>query len=213
MNQSRFVSVSSGRAQSVGSARHVRPHPEQHGAARRVAGARHGQAQLDARHLAGRLAADLAHRLDDVAEAVDVGLAEVAAAGVDRQPAVGPLEVAVGDEVVELLRLAEAHLGDGHQHRAGEVLVELGDVDVGGLHAGPLPQLSPDVAVVGGGEARLVERGDAVAMVEAVGGGHDRDTGALAKVARPLRRGDDDRRRAVVLRAAVVEVERLGDPA
>ena len=54
--------------------------PEEHGAARREARARHGQAQLDAGHLARRLASDLAHRLDDVAEAVDVGLAEVAAA-------------------------------------------------------------------------------------------------------------------------------------
>ena len=54
--------------------------PEQHGAARRVARTRHRQAQLDAGDLAGRLAAHLAHRLDDVAEAVDVRLAEVAAA-------------------------------------------------------------------------------------------------------------------------------------
>ena len=53
--------------------------PEQHGAARREAGTGHRQAQLDVVDLARRLAADLAHRLDDVAEAVDVRLAEVAA--------------------------------------------------------------------------------------------------------------------------------------
>ena len=91
------------------------------------------------------------------------------------RPAVRPLDVAVGDEGVELLRGAEAHLGDGHQHRAGEVLVELGDGDVGRRHAGPLPQLLGHLAVVGGGEAGLVEGGDAVAGLEALGRGDDRD--------------------------------------
>ena len=94
----------------------------------------------------------------------------------------------------------------------GEVLVELGDRDVGRRDAGALPQHPPDVAVVGGREVGLVERADAVAVLEAVGGGDDGDAGP-AQVAGPLGRRHDDRRGAVVLRAAVVEVERLGDPA
>ncbi len=91
------------------------------------------------------------------------------------QPAVGPLQVAVGDEVVELAWLAEPHLGERHEHRPGEVLVELGDRDVGRLHPGSLPELTPDMAVMCGGEAGFVERAGAVAMVEAVRAGDDRD--------------------------------------
>src|SRR6185369_11131910 len=114
VNQGRFASVSSGTPQLAGSAP-TSDLPEEHGTARRVAGPRHRHAQLDSRDLARRLASHLAHGLDDVAEAVDVRLAEVPAARVDRQAAVGPLEIAVGHEVVELARLAEPHLAERHE--------------------------------------------------------------------------------------------------
>ena len=52
----------------------------------------------------GNLGEAYIHGFDDVAEAVDVRLTEVAAARVDRQPPVGPLQVAVRDEVVDLAR-------------------------------------------------------------------------------------------------------------
>ena len=80
-----------------------------------------------------------------------------------------------------------------------------------GLHAGALPQLAPDMAMVRGREVRLAERGDAVAVLEPVRAGDDRDA-ARGEVARSLGGRDDDGRCAVVLGAAVVEVERLRDP-
>ena len=67
------------------------------------------------------------------------------------------------------------------------------------------------MAMVRGREVRLAERGDAVAVLEPVRAGDDRDRLA-AEVARSLGGRDDDGGCAVVLRAAVVEVERLGDP-
>src|SRR5947209_7903996 len=85
VNHARLTASSWGRAQSFGSSPATSGRPEQDGAPRRVAGARHRQAELHAVDLARRLAPHLSHRLDDVAEAVDVRLAEVAAARVDGQ--------------------------------------------------------------------------------------------------------------------------------
>ena len=58
----------------------------------------------------------------------------------------------------------------------------------------------------------LVERAGSVACAEALRSGEDRH-GLLAQVACALGRRHDDRGGAVVLGAAVVEMERLDDPA
>src|SRR5437763_40121 len=97
-----------GNAQSSGSSP-ISDASEEHGAARRIAGTRHRKAQVGILDLAGRFASDLSDGLDDIAEPVDVALAQVATARIDREATVWPLEVAIGDEVVELTWLAEAH--------------------------------------------------------------------------------------------------------
>ena len=114
---------------------------EQHRAARRSARSGHRKAELDPLDLAGGLPPDLADRLVDELEAVDVRLGQVAPAGVQGQRPVGPLEVAVGDELVQTLGGAETDVGDGDQRRAREVLIELGHVDLGRLD----PRLRPEV--------------------------------------------------------------------
>ena len=65
-----------------------------------------------------RAAADLAHAFEDVVQAVDVRLAEQAAVGVHRQPAL-ELDVAVGDEVARLARPAEARSPPAAGTRSG----------------------------------------------------------------------------------------------
>src|SRR5215217_3988535 len=141
VNQASLNGVRAGRAQSGGSTLIDAPSdlPEQQRTARCVVRTRDRQAQLGPLDLARRLAADLADGLDDVAETVDVRLTQVAAGGVDRQPTVRPLDVAVGHEGVELLRRAETHLGDRHERRPGEVLVELGDRNIGRGDPAALP--------------------------------------------------------------------------
>ena len=105
---------------------------EQDGAAGGVTRARHRQAQFDVGHLAGRFTPNLADCLNNVAKSMNVRLAQIAAAGVDRKAAVGPLDVAVGYELVDFFRTAESHFGNGDQDRTGEVFVELSDLDVFG---------------------------------------------------------------------------------
>ena len=72
----------------------------------------------DVGHLVGGGAAHLAHRFDDVVDPVDVGLAEQAAVGVDRERAV-ELDVAVGDEVLRLAAAAEARTPRAAGRRRG----------------------------------------------------------------------------------------------
>src|SRR5690606_5165852 len=74
-------------------------------------------------------ATDQPDALGDAVHAVDVGLAELAAVGVDRQPA-PHLQVAVGDEVAGLSPGAEAQLLQLRQHQRGEVVVQDGRVHV-----------------------------------------------------------------------------------
>ena len=88
-------------------------------------------------HLARRLAAELAHRLDLELEAVHVALGEVAAARVERQAPARREQVVEREELVGLLGGEEAVLDEAHQDAAGEVLVALQHVDV----------LGPDAAI------------------------------------------------------------------
>ena len=74
--------------------------------AQRAAGAvRQGQVAVRHLHLRVRLAAQLAHRLDDLGDAAAVGrvvVAETAAVGVERQLADARDQIAVGDELAAL---------------------------------------------------------------------------------------------------------------
>ena len=104
------------------------------------AGAGGDQDRAVAGDLVDRGAADLADRLGDAVHAVDVGLAELAAVRVERQPA-AQLDGAVGDEVPGLAARAEAELLQLHQHVRGEVVVEHGGPHVGRADPGLPPQL------------------------------------------------------------------------
>src|SRR4051794_20579055 len=73
------------------------------------AGAGGDEHVLDVGNLVDRRTAQLPDRLRDAVHAVQVGLAELAAVGVERQPP-AELDRAVGDEVLRLAALAEAEL-------------------------------------------------------------------------------------------------------
>src|SRR5207247_11060343 len=79
-------------------------------------------------------------------KAWDRGLDQIPATRVEWQAAVRPLQVAVADEGLDVARLAEPDVGDRHQRRAGEVLVELRDVDFVRPHAGGVPEMRADTA-------------------------------------------------------------------
>ena len=145
---------------------------------------------------------------------MNVSLGEVAPAGVRGQRAVGPQQVPFLDEAPAPALLAEAEVLDGHEHLAGKVLVELGNVDVGGADAGAFVDLAGHV-----GEAR--------SRPEVVGPGHSVRAVAFAHALR--RAGDVDRRTpraldalharhhhgagAVAFLAAIVEPVGVGDEA
>ncbi len=99
------------------------------------------QRSLDVLHLAGRIAANLAHRFVDHLEPMDVRLAEVAAARVERERGVRTDEPAARDEFLDAIGLREPHLAERHQDRPGEVLVELDDLDVLRPASSVLPQV------------------------------------------------------------------------
>src|ERR1700755_352418 len=99
------------------------------------AGARGDQDGAVAGDLVDRGAADLADRLGDAVHAVDIGLAELAAVRVERQPA-AQLDRAAGDEVPGLAARAEAELLQLDEHVRGEVIVEDGGPDVGAGDSG-----------------------------------------------------------------------------
>src|ERR1700704_2997074 len=75
---------------------------------------------------------------DDVPEAVDAAGAEAAAKGVERQFAV-QFDAAVLDEIERLALLAEPVGFETVDHRGGEAVVDLGDIDVLWREAGALP--------------------------------------------------------------------------
>ena len=101
-------------------------------------------------HLAGRFAPDLTRRLHHQPEAVHVALGQVATAGVEREPAIGPRQVLRRQEPLRLLGRAEAVLHERHDHTAGEVLVRLDHLNVGGADAGHRPEAAGERAEVGG---------------------------------------------------------------
>ena len=107
--------------------------------------------------LVGGRAADQAHALGDAVHAVDVGLAELAAVGVDREAA-AELDVAVADEVLRLAAPAEAELLELRQHERREVVVDDRGLHVVGPEAGGVPELARD-------QAHLGEAADRVAVV------------------------------------------------
>src|SRR5207249_2638863 len=73
-----------------------------------------------------------------VPEAVDAAGAEAAAKGVERQFAI-ELDAAVLDEIERLAFLAEAVGFEAVDHRSGEAVVDLRDVDILRGEAGTLP--------------------------------------------------------------------------
>ena len=102
-------------------------------------------------HLRMRLAAQLAHRLDDLGHAAAIGrmvVAQAAAVGVERQLADAGDQIAVGDELAALALLAEAEVLELHQHGDGEAVVDRGVFDVLGRDAGFLERAraGPDAA-------------------------------------------------------------------
>ena len=130
--------------------------------------------------------------------------------GVDRQRA-AETDAAVHDERPALALLAEAQDFELADHREGEAVVDLGDVDVlgadarhvvgarRGLHEAELQQVGT-----------LRDRSRRFGM--ALGHAHDRDQ-RLLQVARAVGAADDDGRTAVALEAAVEQAEGIGDHA
>src|SRR6185369_9158865 len=86
----------------------------------RYPGAGGDEHMLDIVDLVDRGSAQLPYTLRDAVHAVDVGLTELTAVGVDRQPATD-LDGAAGDEVLGLTRAAEAQLLQLNQRERGEV--------------------------------------------------------------------------------------------
>src|SRR5215470_12603374 len=186
---------------SKNQARHWRHHrPRDH----------HGHVRIG--HLAGRLAADLPHRLDHQLEPVHVALGEIAAARVERQPSLRREQVLHLEEVVGLLGGEEAVLDQAHEHAPREVLVALHHPHVLGLHPRHVVELRRHR-----GEARCGVEGRIVAArgipVFGALGYAEAVRGVRPQVARPLRRDHDDGGGAVVLHAEVVEAQGLDDPA
>ena len=90
---------------------------------------------LDILHRVHRGSANLAHGFADAVHAVDVGLAELSAVGVDGQ-ASPELDVAVADEVLRFALLAEAELLELGQDKGGEVVVDDRGLDIVGCEPG-----------------------------------------------------------------------------
>ncbi len=81
------------------------------------------------------VAAKLAHRLDDVVAADEVRLGQQAAVGVDRQAPARRDGAGRGDLGPGAL-LGEPEVLELQEHRDGEAVVDLGNVDVGGCQPG-----------------------------------------------------------------------------
>src|SRR5260370_22871216 len=91
---------------------------------------RHDHRNFRVLDLTGRGPAHLTRRLDYQLESVHVALGQVSAAGVDRQPAAGPGEIFERAEIHHLVRMTKAVLHETRHHRAGEVFIDLRDIDV-----------------------------------------------------------------------------------
>ncbi len=142
------------------------------------------QAGLGSLDLAGGLAAQLAHPLDDVVEPVDVGLGQAPAVGVGGQRPVRPRQRARRRVGTALAPPAEPEVLQAEQDEPGEVVVDLGHVDVaparprrgpqaGGHPAGP----GAGVVVVGHPDVGVLPVAES--LQRALGGAQEA-TGALA---------------------------------
>ena len=183
--------------------------------ARRDAGAARDQTHLGALDRARRVAAQRAHALDDVVHAVDVGLGEAAAVGVGRQASALPRERTARRRRAALAALAEAVVLDLHEHAAGEVVVDLRDVDVGRPDAGlGVESLRHLLAAAGGvelvGDVRVREGTEREALRRALLARRI-SIGRFDEIPRALLGRDDDRARPVALEAAIEQAVRVGD--
>ena len=136
---------------------------------------------LDVGHLVDRGPPDLADALGDPVHPVQVGLTQLAAVGVDGQPA-AELDVAVADEVLGLTLATEPELLELVEDVRGEVVVEHGRLDVGRRQARGLPQLAGHRRhLAQSAEVVVVVRGHhLLAGARALGGGLDDHRGARA---------------------------------
>ena len=96
---------------------------------------------LDVVDLVHRGPAQLPHTFGDAVHTVDVGLAELAAVGVDRQPA-ADLDRSVFDVVLGLTLTAETQLLQLNQGERREVVIEDRSLNIGRLEPGLRPQLA-----------------------------------------------------------------------
>src|SRR5690606_34116081 len=90
------------------------------------------QSNFRLRHLTVRGTSKLAYRFKNVGEAVDVGLRQVPAVGVDGDRAVWPLDGAALDERSSFTDRADPEGFQAHDDERCEVVVELHYIDVGG---------------------------------------------------------------------------------
>jgi len=117
-------------------------------ARRRHARARGDEHMLDIRHRVHRRPAQLPNPLGDAVHAVDVGLAELTAVGVDGQPP-AHLDRAVGNEVLGFTATAESQLLQLNQRERGEVVVQNGSLNVVRRKTRLRPQLLTNQAHLG----------------------------------------------------------------
>ena len=124
---------------------------------------------------------------DDVVEPVDVGLGQAAPVGVRGEGPVGPGQRARRGEGAALAAPAEPEVLQAEEHEPGEVVVDLGHVDVARAHAGPGPQPGrhppgPGAGVVVVGHVDVGVLAVAEARRRALGRAQDRH-GSLAQSA------------------------------
>ncbi len=75
--------------------------------------------------------------------------------GVDRDIPVGPADAASQGERSALTRLTEAEVLQLHEHHAGEVVIQLGHIDIVGSEAGRGVEIRSDGSEAGGREIVL----------------------------------------------------------
>ena len=137
-------------------------------------------------------------------------IGDVAAAGVDRQPAARCRQVLDRDEVARGLRGAEPVVDDRGDCHPGEILVDLRHIDV----LGPITRLSPH-------PLRQIDEADArvrlvVVLARSCRGRGPHHAGQqvgrfLLHLFGPLGRDNDDRSRAIVFARTIEQVIGFGD--
>src|SRR5262245_5274689 len=156
-----------------------------------------------------RLAAKLAHGLDDLRHAATIGrmvVAEPATVGVEREPADAGDQVAVGYELAALALLAEPEIFERHDDGDREAVVDRRVIDVRRLDAGPRERRRTRPH-----RARVAEI-DLAAQLELgrLAGAEQLDARAT-QVRHDLGRYDDQGAAAVADHAAVETMQRIRD--